>query len=218
MAGNGLGMTTNLDALNMQLKETDKLFAAGVKKRLRDAVSLAGTDLVSAIKAEASWSRYIPAATSIAMTFGAKRASIRIRVDRKKAPHARGLEFGNSTAFSEKVINANGGYRMVTFVDKKTGKRTTRNVAVRRGIYQAIRKSGVGSTRTLRCMRHVDGQGRRSGARYDSTSCPTSTSRFFACRCFHSPSIGRSHARVATRVSRTWSSRSGRNMDSGICH
>ena len=150
MAGSGLGMTTNLDAFNMQLKETDKLFAAGVKKRLREAVSLAGVDLVSAIKAEASWSDRIPKATSIAMTFGAKKASIRIRVDKKEAPHARGLEFGNSTAFSEKVINANGGYRMVTFVDKKTGKRTTRNVAVRRGIYQAIRKSGVGSARTLR--------------------------------------------------------------------
>ena len=150
MAGSGLGMTTNLDAFNMQLKETDKLFAAGVKKRLREAVSLAGVDLVSAIKAEASWSARIPGATSIGTTFGAKKASIRIRVDKKKAPHARGLEFGNSTAFSEKVINANGGYQMVTFVDKKTGKKTTRNVAKRRGIYQAIRKSGVGSARTLR--------------------------------------------------------------------
>ena len=150
MPSGGLGLAADLNALNMQLKDTDRLFAAGVKKRLREAVSLAGTDLVSAIKAEASWSDRIPGATSIAMTFGVKKASVRIRVDKKKAPHARGLEFGNSTAFSEKVINANGGYQMVTFVDKKTGKKTTRNVAKRRGIYQAIRKSGVGSARTLR--------------------------------------------------------------------
>ena len=150
MPGGGLGLAADLNALNMQLKDTDKLFAAGVKKRLREAVSLAGADLVAAIKSEASWSSRIPGATSIGTTFGAKKASIRIRVDKKKAPHARGLEFGNSTAFSEKVINANGGYKLITFVDKKTGLKKTRNVAVRRGIYQAIRKSGIGSARTLR--------------------------------------------------------------------
>ena len=132
------------------MKDVDKKFGAAVKKELRAAVALSGVDLVSAIKAEASWSSRIPGATSIATTFGAKRASIRVRVDKKKAPHARGLEFGNSTAFSEKVINANGGYRLITFVDKKTGLKKTRNVAVRRGVYQAIRKSGVGSARTLR--------------------------------------------------------------------
>ena len=146
----GIRVYTSLDFINQQLKDVDKKFGASVKKELRAAVALSGVDLVSAIKSEASWSSRIPGSTSLATTFGAKKASIRIRVDKKKAPHARGLEFGNSTAFSEKVINANGGYRMVTFVDKKTGKRTTRNVAVRRGIYQAIRKSGVGSARTLR--------------------------------------------------------------------
>lgn len=137
MAGDGLGMTTNLDALNMRLKETDKLFAAGVKKRLREAVSLAGVDLVSAIKSEASWSSRIPAATSIGTTFGAKNASIRIRTDRKKAPHARGLEFGNADSFNEKVLQS------------KTGDYGAAGTS-RRAVMKSMKKSGVGVGRVLR--------------------------------------------------------------------
>ena len=137
MAGSGLGMTTNLDFLNMQLKETDKLFAAGIKKRLREAVSLAGTDLVSAMKSEASWSSRIPAATSIATTFGAKKASIRIRVDRKKAPHARGLEMGNADSFNEKIVQSKTG----DYGAAKTN---------RRAVMKAMKSSGVGVGRALR--------------------------------------------------------------------
>lgn len=149
MAG-GLGIGADLTAFTASLRDTDKKFAAAMKKRMREAVSEAGAGLVSAIRSEASWSHRIPAATSIAATFGAKKSSIRIKVDKNKAPHARGLEFGNSTAFSEKVINANGGYETVSWTDKKTGKEKTRTIAVRRGVYKAIRSSGIGSDRTLR--------------------------------------------------------------------
>ena len=137
MAGGGLGMSADLNALNMQLKETDKLFAAGIKKRLRAAVAEAGTELVAAIKSEASWSSRIPGATSIATTLGAKKASIRIRTDKKKAPHARGLEFGNADSFSEKVVQS------------KTGDYGAAGTN-RRAVMKAMKKSGVGVGRALR--------------------------------------------------------------------
>ena len=139
MAG-GLGMSTNLDHINLQMKQMDKSFAAAVKKNLRAAVAESGVELVSAIRAEAAWSSRIPGATSIATTFGVKAASIRVRVDKRKAPHARPLEMGNSTTFSEKVINANGGFKTVN----------GRRVAVNRSVYKAMKQSGVGVGRELR--------------------------------------------------------------------
>ena len=96
----GIRVYTSLDFINQQLKDVDKKFGASVKKELRAAVALSGVDLVSAIKSEASWSSRIPGSTSLATTFGAKKASIRIRVDKKKAPHARPLEFGNGRGAS----------------------------------------------------------------------------------------------------------------------
>jgi len=137
MAGGGLGMTTNLDAINMQLKDVDRKFGAAVKKELRAAVAASGIELVAAIKAEASWSSRIPGATSIATTFGAKKASIRIRTDKKKAPHARGLEMGNADSFSEKIFQSKTG----DFGAAGTN---------RRAVMKAAKKSGVGVGRALR--------------------------------------------------------------------
>lgn len=139
MAG-GLGVQADLTQLNQQLKEVDKKFAAAVKKNLRLAVSTAGSDLISAMRSEASWSSRIPGATSMAVSFGAKKSSIRIKVDHKKAPHARPLELGNKTTFSEDIINQHGGFKTVN----------GRRVAVNRNIYKAMKKTGVGVGRVLR--------------------------------------------------------------------
>jgi len=137
MAGGGLGMSTNLDAINMQLKGVDRKFGAAVKKRLRAAVAESGLELVGAIKSEASWSSRIPGATSISTAFGATKASIRIRTDKKKAPHARGLEMGNADSFSEKVVQS------------KTNDYGAAGTN-RRAAMKAAKKSGLGVGRALR--------------------------------------------------------------------
>ena len=136
MAG-GIGVYTSLDFINQQLKDVDKKFAAGVKRRIRAAVAESGTELVAEMKSEASWSSRIPGATSLAPTFGAKTASIRIRTDRKKAPHARGLEFGNADSFNEKVVQS------------KTNDYGAAGTN-RRAVMKAMKKSGVGVGRALR--------------------------------------------------------------------
>ena len=105
------------------------------------AVAASGAELIGAIKAEASWSKRIGSATSIAASFGASKASIRIRTDHKAAPHARPLELGNATTFSASVIEAHGGFKVGA-----DGKRRASNTS----IYAAMRKTGVGVGRELR--------------------------------------------------------------------
>ena len=140
MAGGGVGMAVDLDSLREQLKATDKKFAASVRKQLRAATAEAGAELLAAVKSEASWSSRIPGATSVTFSFSANKAGARLKVDKRKAPHARPLEQGNSTTFSDAVINKAGGFKTVN------GKR----VAVNRFIYKAMKKTGNGVGRALR--------------------------------------------------------------------
>ena len=100
----------DMEELAREIRLVDKKFASAVKRNLRKAVTEAGAEVTAAVKARASWSKgtvrpddkegkssgrtSIPAATSLAMSFGAEKVSVRVKVNAKKAPHARPLEFG----------------------------------------------------------------------------------------------------------------------------
>jgi hypothetical protein len=88
-----------LAALGAHLKELDKKFATALRKRMRDGVTKAGEDLVTAVRLKAAWSKRIPAATALKTSFAVKTAGVTITVDAKKAPHARPLEFGNKNTY-----------------------------------------------------------------------------------------------------------------------
>ena len=146
------GITAHVDLtrFSAEMKSTEKKFAAGLRKSLRSAVNDSGADLVGAMRTRASWSSRIPGAVKLSVRFSATKASIRIEVDKKKAPHARALELGNSTTFDESVINKHGGYKMVN----------GNKVAVNRNVYKAMKKANVGVGRALK--HPVWGKGDRS--------------------------------------------------------
>jgi len=106
----------DMGELAREIKLVDKQFAKAIKVRLNAAVSEAGKQVVDAVKAEASWSTgtprprnkgkggkkgrasgrtSIPKATSMVVAFTAQTAIARVKVDSRKAPHARPLEFGS---------------------------------------------------------------------------------------------------------------------------
>lgn len=68
--------------------------APTARKALRKKITEAGRDVTSAIKASASWSSRIPAATTMRVGFG-KRGGVRIGVNAGEAPHARPHNFPN---------------------------------------------------------------------------------------------------------------------------
>ena len=86
----------DMEELAREIKLVDKKFATAVRSNLRKAVTEAGAEITAAIKAQASWSKRIPGATSLAMSFGAQKVSVRVKTNAKQAPHARPLEFGTA--------------------------------------------------------------------------------------------------------------------------
>lgn len=130
----------DLTKLSRDLKTVDKKFAAAVRKNIRVAAAEGGAELVAAVKASASWSTRIPAATSLAVTFSTRKAGARIKVDKKKAPHARPYEQGSKDTFDAGVINQHGGFKTVN------GRKVARN----RLVYGHMRKTGIGMGRVLR--------------------------------------------------------------------
>ena len=96
----------DMDELAREIKLVDKAFAAAVKRNLRKAVTESGAEITAAIRAEASWSKRIPGATSLAMSFGARTVGVRVRTNAKKAPHARPFEFGNANGYNEDRVQA----------------------------------------------------------------------------------------------------------------
>jgi hypothetical protein len=129
-----------LTDLSTQLKAVDRAFANGIRKNLRAGVADAGAQVVGRIKTESSWSSRIPQAVTLSIRYRVNGASVRVQVDKRKAPHARPLEVGNKNQFSLAAINAHGGYKVVN----------GRRVAVRFAAYKEIRKSGAGVERMLR--------------------------------------------------------------------
>lgn len=100
----------DMEELGRELKRLGKA-ANGIKRDLRRAVAESGEAVTRAVKTEAAWSTgtrrakgqdgkvsgrtSIPAATSLGMSFTARGAAVVVKVNAKKAPHARPLEFGN---------------------------------------------------------------------------------------------------------------------------
>ena len=95
----------NMEEMAREMKLLEKSIAANIRRNLRKAVTESGAQITAAIKAEASWSKgsphkgqpgrtSIPAATSLAMSFGAQKVTVQVKTSAKKAPHARPLEFG----------------------------------------------------------------------------------------------------------------------------
>ncbi len=99
----------DLSLVAAHLKEQGKQAATIIRKRVRVAVRDAGQEVLTRIRANASWSTgngdgtekwkarnpgrtSIPDATSMKVSFAAKSASAFIDIDRKKAPNARPLE------------------------------------------------------------------------------------------------------------------------------
>jgi hypothetical protein len=77
-------------ALVRDLKELEggKKLQADLRKNLKAAAE----PIKQQVKANASWSTRIPAAVAIGTAFTTKRTGIFLRVNAKKAPHARPLE------------------------------------------------------------------------------------------------------------------------------
>ena len=129
----------DMEELAREIRLTDKAFAASLRKNIRKAVTESGAEMVAAVREKASWSTRIPAATSMQTLFAGKVVRVAVRVNAKKAPHARPYEMGNRNDFSEAVA-ASGGYRVVN----------GRRVAVDRTVYKKALKSGTGVSRSLR--------------------------------------------------------------------
>jgi len=114
-----------------ELKSCSKKYASAVRKEIRAAVQEAGADLVGKVRAEASWSSRIPAATTIRPNFSSRRAGITIVTNRRKAPHARPYEMGNHAGGGDTFVNGTGGrvhvrpffFRAIDRADKATEKR-----------------------------------------------------------------------------------------------
>lgn len=66
-----------------------------LRKEIRPAIRRAAQGLLQEVKANASWSSRIPAATRLKVSFAQRGAGISVVTDAKKAPHARPLEGGS---------------------------------------------------------------------------------------------------------------------------
>ena len=84
----------NMEEMAREMKLLEKSIATNIRRNLRKAVTESGAEITAAIKAQASWSKRIPGATSLAMSFGAQKVTVQVKTSAKKAPHARPLEFG----------------------------------------------------------------------------------------------------------------------------
>lgn len=79
-----------------------------LRRRLRPALRDSAADIVSDMKSRASYSSRIPGAIRLSVSFAKRRGGVHIRVNSKRAPHARVLERGNdgsrSTTFRHPVF------------------------------------------------------------------------------------------------------------------
>lgn len=82
---------SEIRAFSEQLRDVPQ----DLRKGFRRNIKAASTGLVRDIQANYSWSSRIPGAVKTKVGFGARSAGVTVFVDRKKAPHARPLEFGN---------------------------------------------------------------------------------------------------------------------------
>ncbi|MEU1736462.1 HK97 gp10 family phage protein [Streptosporangium sp. NPDC020145] len=79
------------DDLRRLVRDLGKL-PAEVRKELRPVLRKAGTRARTRAKANASWSRRIPGAIRLSVSFTKRRPGVALRVDGRRAPNARPLE------------------------------------------------------------------------------------------------------------------------------
>ena len=76
-----------------------------LRVELRRGIKEAAQGVLDAAKAEASWSKRIPAATKLKVSFSARSTGVSVEVDGKKAPHARPIDHaGKSGTFRHRVF------------------------------------------------------------------------------------------------------------------
>ena len=145
MAQNALGLRV-LTNMSSQLKTVDRRFASSVRKNLRSVIQKRGADVLGGVRAAASWSSRIPAATNLSIRYNVKGASVRIQVNHNQAPHARPYELGNKNQYDDRL----GSLKTVSFVDKKTGQRVFRTILANASTRKLVKETGTGVSRTLR--------------------------------------------------------------------
>ncbi|MFD0885757.1 HK97 gp10 family phage protein [Streptosporangium algeriense] len=79
------------DDLRRLVRDLGKL-PAEVRKELRPTLRKAGVRARTRAKGNASWSRRIPGAIRLQVSFAKRRPGVALRVDQQRAPHARALE------------------------------------------------------------------------------------------------------------------------------
>jgi hypothetical protein len=84
-----------LDAHEFRQAYLELKFAGdGLEKDLREGIKWAGQGAVEAVKAESSFSRKIPPATRLKISFAARGAGISVVVNAAQAPNARPINHG----------------------------------------------------------------------------------------------------------------------------
>ena len=102
----GGDLHVDMEELAREIRLVDKNFAAALRRNMRKAVAESGAAITGAVKARAAWSTgatstarnphtSIPSATSLTTSFGVKKVGVQVKVNARKAPHARPLEQGN---------------------------------------------------------------------------------------------------------------------------
>jgi len=88
-----------------------------MRAEIRAGAKEIGEPVLSAIRKRASWSTRIPAATRIAVRFGARTSGVTVRTSQKRAPHARPYEHGGDPGtFRVPVFRRKG--RTTPWVDR----------------------------------------------------------------------------------------------------
>lgn len=85
-----------------------------LRRELRPALRSSGEKVAARVRANASWSSRIPAATKTKVSFS-KSGGVMVFTDQKAAPHARPLEFGNAGMFNRHPV-----FGRDTWVDQPT--------------------------------------------------------------------------------------------------
>lgn len=96
--------TGSLRKLQQIRKDMGK-FPQDLTRKLRPVLRESGQEPLAEIKKDAAWSRRIPGATRLSVTFTSRFTGVSIVTDRKKAPHARPFEHGgNPGQFRHRVF------------------------------------------------------------------------------------------------------------------
>jgi hypothetical protein len=82
---------TATDELRRLVRDLGKL-PDDMRRELRPALLVTGQEALARARANASWSKRIPGATRLAVSFAKRRPGVALVVNLRQAPHARALE------------------------------------------------------------------------------------------------------------------------------